>query len=65
MKNLLEKIFTASDKTVVSFAAVVATLVSISTLAIAPLDEYPFEFTCMLLANALLLIEANRPEEEN
>lgn len=64
MKKLLEKIFSVSDKTVVTFAAVVATLTTASTLAIAPIDEYPLEFTSMLLANALLLIEANSSEED-
>lgn len=65
MKKLLEKFFSVPDKTVVTFAAVIATFVSASTLAVADFSEYPLELTSMLLANALLLIEANSSEEED
>ena len=58
MKKLLDKFFSASDKSVVIFAAVAATLTSASTLAIADVNDFPLEFSVMLTANAWLILEA-------
>lgn len=63
MKTLLEKIFTASDKAVVTFAAVIATLVTTWTLAI--VDEFYLEAAVMVIANAWLVVEAVYYEEDN
>lgn len=63
MKKLLEKIFTASDKAVVTFAAVVATLVTAWTLAITDFDEFTLEIIVMILANAWLVVEAAHFED--
>ena len=63
MKKLLEKIFTASDKAVVTFAAVVATLVTAWTLAVADFDEFTLEIIIMILANAWLVVEAAHFED--
>lgn len=63
MKKLLEKIFTASDKAVVTFAAVFATLVTAWTLAIVDFDEFTLEIIVMILANAWLVVEAAHFED--
>lgn len=63
MKNLLEKIFSVSDKDVVTFAAVVATLVTAWTLAVADFDEFTLEIIIMILANAWLVVEAAHYED--
>lgn len=61
MKNLLEKILTASDKTVVTASVAVSTLVMIWTLAIA--DEVTIEIVAMVALYAWLIIEAVTWEE--
>lgn len=63
MKKLLEKILTATDKTVVTVALVVSTLVVIWTLAI--VEEITFEVVAMIVLYAWQVIEAvNFKEEE-
>ena len=63
MKKLLEKILTASDKTVLTVALVVSTLVVVWTLAM--VDEITFEVVAMVALYAWQVIEAvNFKEEE-
>lgn len=62
MKRLLEKILTASDKTVVAIAVVFATLVMAWTLVTA--DEFSFECGVMVVAYAWLIVEAVYFEED-
>ena len=62
MKKLLEKILTASDKTVVTVALVVSTLVVVWTLAI--VDEITFEVVVMLALYAWQIVEAVHFEED-
>ena len=62
MKKLLEKILTASDKTVVTVALVVSTLVVIWTLAI--VDEFTLEVAAMVVLYAWLIIEAVNFKED-
>ena len=60
--KLLEKILTASDKTVVTVALVVSTLVVVWTLAI--VDEITFEVVVMIVLYAWQVIEAVNFEED-
>lgn len=53
--KLLEKILTASDKTVVTVALVVSTLVVVWTLAM--VDEMTFEVVAMIVLYAWQVIE--------
>ncbi|MBQ4494319.1 MAG: hypothetical protein II968_00980 [Selenomonadaceae bacterium] len=62
MKKLLEKILTASDKTVVTVALVVSTLVVVWTLAI--VDEITFEVVVMIVLYAWQVIETVSFEED-
>ena len=62
MKKLLEKILTASDKTVVAVALVVSTLVVIWTLAM--VDEITFEVVAMVALYAWQVIETVSFEED-
>lgn len=62
MKDLLEKILTASDKTVVTVALVVSTLVVVWTLAM--VDEMTFEVVAMVALYAWLIIEAVNFKED-
>ena len=62
MKKLLEKILTASDKTVVTVALVVSTLVVVWTLAI--VDEITFEVVAMIVLYAWQVIETVTFEED-
>ncbi len=62
MKKLLEKILTASDKTVVTVALVVSTLVVVWTLAI--VEEITFEVVAMVALYAWLVIEAVNFKED-
>lgn len=58
MKKLLEKFFALSDKAVINFATVAATVASASALAVADFIDFPLEFAVMLSANAWLILEA-------
>ena len=60
--KLLEKILTASDKTVVTVALVVSTLVVVWTLAM--VDEMTFEVVAMIVLYAWQVIETVTFEEE-
>ena len=60
--KLLEKILTASDKTVVTVALVVSTLVVVWTLAM--VDEMTFEVVAMIVMYAWQVIETVTFEEE-
>ncbi|MBQ4494713.1 MAG: hypothetical protein II968_02995 [Selenomonadaceae bacterium] len=62
MKKLLGKILTASDKTVVTVALVVSTLVVVWTLAI--VDEITFEVVAMVALYAWQVIETVTFEED-
>lgn len=62
MKKLLEKILTASDKTVVTVALVFTTLVVIWTLAM--VDEITFEVVAMIVLYAWLVVDAVNFKEE-
>lgn len=62
MKKLLEKILTASDKTVVTVALVVSTLVVVWTLAM--VDEITFEVVAMVALYAWQVIETVSFEED-
>ena len=62
MKKLLEKILTASDKTVITVALVVSTLVVVWTLAI--VDEITFEVVVMIVLYAWQVIETVSFEED-
>lgn len=62
MKKLLEKILTASDKTVVAVVTTFTTLVTAWTLAM--VDEITFEVVAMVIINAWLIIDAVTFDEE-
>ena len=56
MKDLLEKILTVKDKTVMTIAVVFATMVTAWTLA--SVDEITIGVVAMVALNAWLVIEA-------
>ncbi len=62
VKKLLEKILTASDKTVVAVVTTFTTLVTAWTLAM--VDEITFEVVAMVIINAWLIIDAVTFDEE-
>ena len=62
MKKLLEKILTASDKTVVAVVTTFTTLVTAWTLAM--VDEITFDVVAMVIINAWLIIDAVTFDEE-
>ena len=62
MKDLLEKILTVKDKTVVTIAVVFATMVTAWTLA--TVEELTFESIALIAINAWLIIEAVHFEED-
>lgn len=63
MKKLLERILSASDKTVVAVVTTFTTLVTAWTLAM--VDEVTFEVVAMVIINAWLIIDAVTFDEED